>query len=67
MFAKVLAKLDEQNAVLDEVRGNCRAIEAEIAGLKSWKDNFQGQITILAALVSLAGGLFVSLVLHFLK
>ena len=67
LFAKVLAKLDEQNAMLTEVRENSRFIESEIAGLKSWRDTFQGKITILATLVSVAGGLVVSLVLHFLK
>jgi hypothetical protein len=67
LFAKVLAKLDEQSAMLTEVRENSRVIESEIAGLKSWRDTFQGKITILATLVSIAGGLVVSLVLHFLK
>lgn len=67
LFAKVLAKLDEQNAMLTEVRENSRLIESEMAGLKSWRDNFEGKITILAALVSVAGGLLVSLVLHFIK
>jgi hypothetical protein len=67
LFAKVLAKLDEQSAMLTEVRENSRLIESEMAGLKSWRDNFEGKITILAALVSVAGGLLVSLVLHFIK
>ena len=67
LFAKVLAKLDEQNAMLTEVRENSRLIESEMAGLKSWRDNFEGKITILAALVSVAGGLLVSVVLHFIK
>ena len=67
MFAKVLAKLDEQTVTLNEVRENFRLIENELSGLKSWKDNFEGRMTIIAALVSLAGGLVVSLILHFLK
>lgn len=67
MFAKVLVKLEEQSSMLAEVRENGRIIESEIAGLKSWRDNFEGRMTIIAALVSLAGGLVVSLALHYLK
>lgn len=67
MFAKVLAKLDEQTVTLNEVREQFRVIENELTGLKSWKDNFEGRMTIIAALVSLAGGLVVSLILHYLK
>lgn len=67
LFAKVLVKLEEQSSMLAEVRENGRIIESEIAGLKSWRDNFEGRMTIIAALVSLAGGLVVSLVLHYLK
>jgi hypothetical protein len=66
MFAKVLAKLDEQGNMLQEIRENGRQTEAEIASLKSWRDNNQGRIAILAGLVSIAGGLIVSLVIHFL-
>ncbi len=67
LFAKVLVKLEEQSSMLAEVRENGRIIESEIAGLKSWRDNFEGRMTIIAALVSLAGGLVVSLALHYLK
>ena len=59
LFAKVLVKLEEQSSMLAEVRENGRIIESEIAGLKSWRDNFEGRMTIIAALVSLA--------LHYLK
>lgn len=62
MFAKVLAKLDEQAAMLSEIRENSRLTEAEIAGLKSWRDEFKGKITILAVLASFGA----TLLMHWL-
>lgn len=66
MFAKVLAKLEEQAAMLSEIRENGRQTELEIENLKSWRDTNQGKIAILAAFVSVLGGLTVSLLVHFL-
>lgn len=62
MFAKVLAKLDEQAAMLSEIRENSRLTENEIAGLKSWRDEFKGKITILAVLASFGA----TLLMHWL-
>jgi|688.fasta_scaffold70176_2 hypothetical protein len=67
MFAKVLAKLDEHGVVLKEIREAGQQTEREIETLKSWRDNFQGRITVIAALVSIASGILVSVVLRFLK
>lgn len=67
MFAKVLSKLEEQSAMLTEMRENGRAIENEIAGLKSWRDTFEGKVTVIAALVSAGVGIVITLVLRFLK
>lgn len=67
MFAKVLAKLDEHGAMLQEIRQNSQMVENEIASLKSWKDNFQGKMTIIAALVSIFGTLVVSLIVSLFK
>lgn len=66
MFAKVLAKLEEQGTMLSEIRENGRQTELEIATLKSWRDNVQGRLTIIAALVSTAGGIFASLFIWYL-
>lgn len=60
MFAKVLAKLEEQATMLAEIRENGRQTELEIANLKSWRDNMQGRITIIAILASALVGLIVS-------
>lgn len=60
MFAKVLSKLEEQGALLAEIRENGRQTELEIAGLKSWKDNMQGRIAIIAFLVSAVAAAAVS-------
>lgn len=62
MFARVLAKLDEHGEVLDEIRKAGQQTEKEIESLKSWRDNFQGRITVLAALTSLAAAGIVSLI-----
>lgn len=67
MFAKVLAKLDEQSAMLSEMRENGRSIENEIAGLKSWRDTFEGKVTVIAALVSAGVGIAITVIMHFLK
>lgn len=67
MFAKVLAKLEEQNVMLTEMRENGRIIESEIAGLKSWRDTFEGKMTVIAALVSAGVGIVITIVLHFIK
>ena len=67
MFAKVIAKLDEQSAMLNEMRENGRQIENEIAGLKSWRDTFEGKMTVWASLISIGAGLLVNVVMHFLK
>lgn len=67
MFAKVLSKLEEQSAMLTEMRENGRVIETEIAGLKSWRDTFEGKVTVIAALVSAGVGIAITIVLHFLK
>jgi hypothetical protein len=60
MFAKVLAKLEEQGAMLSEIRENGRQTELEIAGLKSWRDNMQGRIAIIALIVSAVAAFAVS-------
>lgn len=67
MFAKVLAKLDEQNAMLTEMRENGHLIESEIAGLKSWRDGFEGKMTVWSALVSIGVTLVIGVVMHYLK
>jgi uncharacterized protein YfcZ (UPF0381/DUF406 family) len=68
MFAKVLSKLEEQAAMLAEIRENGRQTESEIANLKSWKDGVQGQMALVAVLISAAAGLATSLlVAHFSK
>lgn len=64
MFAKVLTKLEEQAALLAEIRENGRLTELEIAKLKSWRDNMQGRVAIIAAIVSAAAAYAIS---HFSK
>jgi len=67
MFAKVLAKLEEQAAMLAEIRENGRLTEIEIANLKSWRDTFEGKVTVIAAGTSLVIGLIVSAIVSWLK
>lgn len=66
LFSKILSKLEEQGNMLAEIRENGRQTEKEIENLKSWRDNNEGKIAILAGLVSIVGGLIVSLTVHFL-
>jgi hypothetical protein len=67
MFARVLAKLDEHGEVLDDIRKAGQQTEREIESLKSWRDNFQGRVTVLAALISLAAAGIVSLIVSLYK
>lgn len=67
MFAKVLAKLDEQSAMLTEMRENGRVIESEIADLKSWRDSFEGKMTVWSALTSIVVTALIGLITHYLK
>lgn len=60
MFAKVLAKLEEQAAMLAEIRENGRQTELEMAKLKSWRDNMQGRIAVIALIVSVVAAFMVS-------
>lgn len=60
MFAKVLAKLEEQGAMLAEIRENGRQTELEIANLKSWRDSMEGRIAIIAIVVSAAAAAAIS-------
>jgi hypothetical protein len=60
MFAKVLGKLEEQGAMLTEIRENGRQTELEIAKLKSWRSNMQGQITVVSILFSVVAAFLVS-------
>jgi hypothetical protein len=67
MFARVLAKLDEHGEVLDDIRKAGQQTEREIESLKSWRDNFQGRVTVLATLISLAAAGIVSLIVSLYK
>lgn len=60
MFAKVLTKLEEQATLLAEIRENGRLTELEIAKLKSWRDNMQGRVAIIASVVSAAAAYAIS-------
>jgi hypothetical protein len=67
MFAKVLAKLEEQATMLAEIRENGRLTEIEIANLKSWRDTFEGKVTVIAASTSFVIGLVVSAIVSWLR
>ncbi len=70
MFAKVLARLDEQDRtasktnadfllVLSEIRTEAKKTNGRVTGLERWRDVITAKVAVIAAGASLIGGFFV--------
>ena len=66
MFAQILAKLDEQKSLLDDIKESLEKAEHRITLLEHWREELKGKVAIVAAITSLLMGTLVSIVLHFL-
>lgn len=66
MFAQILAKLDEQKSLLDDIKESLEKAEHRITLLEHWREELKGKVAIVAAVTSLLMGTLVSILLHFL-
>lgn len=56
MFATVLAKLEEQNKVLAEIKAAVDATNGRVRALETWRQVIHGKITLIASGISAAVG-----------
>lgn len=66
MFAQILAKLDDQKALLSEIKESLEKAEHRITLLEHWREELKGKVAIVAGVTSFVMGALVSVVLHFL-
>lgn len=66
MFAQILAKLDEQKSLLNDIKDSLEKAEHRITLLEHWREELKGKVAIVAAITSLLMGTLVSILLHFL-
>ena len=66
MFAQILAKLDEQRSLLNDIKDSLEKAEHRITLLEHWREELKGKVAIVAAITSLLMGTLVSILLHFL-
>lgn len=67
MFAKVLAKLEEHSAMLQEIKNQGEHSERKIALLENWKSELTGKMAVVALIVSFVATLCIQLILAALK
>jgi len=67
MFAKVLAKLEEHSAMLQEIKDQGEHSERKIALLENWKSELTGKMAVVALVVSFIATLVIQLILVALK
>ena len=66
MFAQILAKLDEQRTILNDIKESLDKAEHRITLLEHWREELKGKVAIVAALTSLVAGAVVSALMHVL-
>lgn len=66
MFAQILVKLDDQKALLSEIKESLEKAEHRITLLEHWREELKGKVAIVASATSLVMGALVSILLHFL-
>lgn len=66
MFAQILAKLDEQRSILDDIRQSMEKAEHRITMLEHWREELKGKTAIWSSFISLIVGVLTSLAIHFL-
>lgn len=66
MFAQILAKLDDQKTLLNDIKQSLEKAEHRITLLEHWREELKGKVAIVAGVTSFIMGAVVSIVLHFL-
>ena len=66
MFAQILAKLDEQRTILDDIRQAMEKAEHRITLLEHWREELKGKTAAYSAFISLVVGILPSLAIHWL-
>lgn len=66
MFAQILAKLDDQKTLLNDIKESLEKAEHRITLLEHWREELKGKVAIVAGATSLIMGAVVSIILHFL-
>lgn len=66
MFAQILAKLDEQRTILDDIKHSLEKAEHRITLLEHWREELRGKTAVYSSLISLIVAVLSSLVVHYL-
>ena len=66
MFAQILAKLDEQRTILDDIKDGLKKAEHRITLLEHWREELRGKTAAYSVIISGIVGLATSLIVHYL-
>ena len=66
MFAQILAKLDEQRTLLDDIKHSMEKAEHRITLLEHWREELKGKTAAYSIIISSVVGLLTSLAVHWL-
>lgn len=66
MFAQILAKLDEQRTLLDDIKHAMEKAEHRITMLEHWREELKGKTAAYSIVISAIVGLLTSLAVHWL-
>ena len=66
MFAQILAKLDEQRSLLNDIKDGLEKAEHRITLLEHWREELRGKTAAYSIIISGIVGLATSLAVHYL-
>ena len=66
MFAQILAKLDEQRSLLNDIKDGLEKAEHRITLLEHWREELRGKTAAYSVIISAVVGLLTSLIVHYL-
>ena len=66
MFAQILAKLDEQRSLLNDIKDSLEKAEHRITLLEHWREELRGKTAVWSAFISIITGILTSLLVHYL-
>jgi len=66
MFAQILAKLDEQRSLLNDIKDSMEKAEHRITLLEHWREELRGKTAAWSAFISVVVGILTSLAIHYL-
>ena len=67
MFAQILAKLDEQRSLLNDIKDSLEKAEHRITLLEHWREELRGKTAAWSAFISVVTGILTSLAVHYLS